>query len=118
MWEILAYLVMVTFVVIINTLISLILFITASKLWRVKKQLTILADSFVAIEIRAHNLLCRAPDSIYLCRRNISNLRKEKQLLELRIRQLQQIVSLLFFGRQMWRRYVRLSGATKNIGNG
>ena len=109
---------MVTFVVIINTLISLVLFTVASKLWRIKKQLAILADSFVAIEIRVNNLLSRAPDSISLCRNNIKNLRKEKQLLELRIQQLQQIVSLLFFGRQMWRRYLRFSASAKNISNG
>ena len=106
---------MVTFVVIINTLISLILFSVASKLWRIKKQLAIIADSFVAIEIRTHNLLCKAPDSIYLCRSKIDNLRKEKQLLQLRIQQLQQIVSLLFLGRQMWRRYLRFSLSAKTI---
>ena len=109
---------MVTAVVIINTLISLVLFSVANKLWRFKKQLTIVADCFVAIEISTHNLLCEAPDAIYLCRNNIKNLRKEKKLLELRIKQLQQIVSLIFLGRQIWLRYLRFSASAKNIGNG
>ncbi len=104
---------MVTFVVIINTIISLILFSAANKLWRIKKQLAIVADCFITIEMSSHKLLCKAPDAIYLSKNNISNLRYEKQLLQLRIQQLQQIVSLIFFGRQIWCRYMQFSASAK-----
>lgn len=106
---------MVTFVVIINIIISLILFSAANKICRIRKQLRILADCFVAIEISTHNLLCEAPDAIYLGHHKISNLRKKKQLLQLRIQQLQQIISLIFLGKQMWRRYLQFSSPAKTI---
>ena len=106
---------MVTFVVIINIIISLILFSVANKLCRIRKRLAILADCFVVIEISIHNLLCKAPNAIYSGSHKISNLRKKKQLLQLQIQQLQQIISLVFLGRQMWRRYVQFSSPAKTI---
>lgn len=106
---------MVTFVVIINTIISLILFSAANKLWRIRKQLAIVADCFVTIERSTHKLLCKAPNAIYLGKDNISNLRYENQLLKLRIQQLQQIISLISLGRQIWCRYRQFSVSAKTI---
>ncbi len=106
---------MVTFVVIINTIISLILFGAANKIWLMKKKLTIVADCFVAIEISTGKLLNKTPHTICLGKDRISNLRYKHQLLQLRIQQFQQIISLIFLGRQMWRRYLQFSSPTRSI---
>ncbi|WP_153009504.1 hypothetical protein [Mastigocoleus testarum] len=80
-----------------------------------KKKLTIVADCFVAIEISTGKLLSKTPRTIYLGKDRVSNLRYEHQLLQLRIQQFQQIISLIFLGRQMWRRYLQFSPLTKSI---
>ncbi|MFN6535475.1 MAG: hypothetical protein RM021_003775 [Nostoc sp. EkiNYC01] len=96
---------MVILVVIINTFISLILLYCAWQVWQLKQRLACIADSLTAYEICTHGTLDKAPENIYLSQQNISNLRQRNQALQIQIQQVQQIISLILLGRQIWQRY-------------
>ncbi|QIR38442.1 hypothetical protein HCG51_18185 [Tolypothrix sp. PCC 7910] len=95
---------MVTVVVVLNTLISLILLYVAWRVWQLKREISILADRFTHYERCCHAVLYTAPEKISTAQQNIYNLRQGNQRLEEQIQQVRQIVSLLFLGRQVWRR--------------
>jgi len=98
---------MVILVVVINTLISLILLYTAWRVWQLKQQLAHIADKLTAYKSCTHTVLDQAPENIYLSQQNIYNLRQKNQALQTQIQQVQQILSLLLLGRQIWQRYFR-----------
>jgi hypothetical protein len=98
---------MVKLVIVINILISLMLFYAAWRLWRLRQLLANAANALLAAERSTNVVLTKAPDFIYLRQRNISNLRLRNQVLELQIQQIQQLLSLLFFTSQLWQRYFR-----------
>ncbi|MBD0303726.1 MAG: hypothetical protein ICV85_16630 [Tolypothrix sp. T3-bin4] len=91
---------------------SLMLFYAAWRMRQLKQQLSIIANTLTAYERRSHALLYQAPETIYFAQQNIYNLRQGNQSLELQIQQVRQIVSLLFLGRQVWRRSFRRLGFT------
>ncbi|WP_138497698.1 hypothetical protein [Nostoc sp. PA-18-2419] len=96
---------MVIIVVIINTLISLLLLYVAWQVWQLKQQLASIADRLTAYESSTHATLYKAPENIYLSQQNIYNLRQRNQVLQIQIQQVQQIISLILLGRQIWQRY-------------
>jgi hypothetical protein len=103
---------MVTVVVVLNTLIALMLLYVAWQVWKLKQKLGIVADKLAAYERCSHAVLYAAPEKIYLAQQNIYNLRQRNQNLEVQIQQVRQIISLLFLGRQIWRRSFRSSVST------
>ncbi|MFN6496646.1 MAG: hypothetical protein RMX65_006505 [Nostoc sp. DedQUE01] len=96
---------MVILVVIINTFISLILLYVALHVWKLKQRIASVADILTAYEICTHATLYEAPENIYLNQQNIYNLRQRNQALQIQIQQVQQIISLILLGRQIWQRY-------------
>lgn len=98
---------MVILVIVINTLISLTLLYVAWRMSQLKQQLAHIADKLTAYESCTHTVLDQAPENIYLSQQNIYNLRQKNQALQMQIQQVQQILSLLLLGRQIWQRYFR-----------
>lgn len=96
---------MVTVVVIINTLISLILFYITWRVWKLKQRLGRIADRLIVAERRTHAVLDRKPEAIYQGQQNIHNLRQRYLLLQLQLQQARQIFNLLFVGAQVWRNH-------------
>ncbi|MBD2201386.1 hypothetical protein H6G33_02050 [Calothrix sp. FACHB-1219] len=97
---------MVTLVVVINTLISFLLFYIAWRVWKFKRILRLISDTLTNYEKCSHALLYTAPEKIYCLQQNIHHLRQGNQRLELQIQQIRQIMSLLILGRQIWQRYL------------
>jgi hypothetical protein len=110
---------MVILVVTINTFISLILLYVALQVWQLKQRLASVADTLTAYEICTHTTLHEAPENIYLNQQYIYNLRQRNQILKIQILQVQQIISLIVLGRQIWQRYFRrphlTSAKTRNF---
>ncbi len=98
---------MVIIIVIINLIISLTLLYLAWQVWQLRLKISTIANWLLGIENTVHLLLYQAPETIGITQKNIHNLRTRKQALDLQIQQLQQILSLLILGRQVWRRYFR-----------
>ncbi|MCW5313287.1 hypothetical protein GTQ43_05525 [Nostoc sp. KVJ3] len=109
---------MVILVIFVNTLISAILLYVAWRVWQLKQQLAYIADRLTLYEICTHAALNKAPENIYLSQKNIYNFRQRNQTLQMQIQQMQQIISLLLQGRQIWQRYFRrleLTSGKRNI---
>ncbi|BAZ28890.1 hypothetical protein NIES4074_13250 [Cylindrospermum sp. NIES-4074] len=95
---------MVTLVVVINTLVSVILFYVAWRVWKLKGVLAFIADRLTAYERATHAALKNAPENIYSGQQEIYDLRQSNQQLQAQIQQVQQIISLLLLVRQAWQR--------------
>ncbi|MBD2458704.1 hypothetical protein H6G80_32160 [Nostoc sp. FACHB-87] len=109
---------MVTVVVIINTLISLLLFYVAWQIWQIKGRIAWITDRLTAYEQCSQNLLSQAPQNLDISQQNIRNLRLGNQSLQLQLQQVRQIVSLLLLGQRLSKRYIRQShsfGRTKTV---
>ncbi|MFN6483365.1 MULTISPECIES: hypothetical protein [unclassified Nostoc] len=96
---------MIILVILVNTLISLVLLYVAWRVWQLKQQLAYIADKLTTYESCTHTALNKAPENIYLSQQNIYNLRQRNQALQIQIQQVQQIISLILLGRQIWQRY-------------
>lgn len=92
---------MVTIVVVINILISLILFYCAWQLYNLRQKIARLTKIFTSCDRNSYALLYRRPEAIYLGKQNLSNLRQENQSLQVKLRQVKQILALIVFGRQI-----------------
>lgn len=96
---------MVTIVVTFNILISVILLYCAWLLCKLRQRLARLTNFFTKCDRNSYALLYRRPEAIYLGKQNLSNLRRENQNLQEKIRQVKQILALIVFGRQiLWNR--------------
>ncbi|MBD2295429.1 hypothetical protein H6G06_18610 [Anabaena sphaerica FACHB-251] len=97
---------MVIIVVLINILISLILFYIAWQVWKLKHKLRIIAERLNSYERATHTVLYTAPENIYTGQQQIYNLRQKHQNLKLQIQQVRQILNLILLGRKIWQRYL------------
>jgi hypothetical protein len=109
---------MMIIVVAINTLLSLVLFYVAWRVWKLKRKLKNITNTLIAAERSTHAVLYRAPNAIYVGQQSINNLRLRNQGLESQIQQIRQIFSLIAFGQQVWRRHFfrfrsRISSSSK-----
>jgi len=102
---------MVTLVVIINILISLLLFFIAWQVWRLKARIAFITERLTAYEKCSQTLLSQAPQNLNLSQQNIHNLRLKNQSLQFKIQQVRQIVSLLLLGQRVGQRYFRPSNS-------
>ncbi len=96
---------MVTIVVAINIVISLILFYCTWLVWQLRRRLVRLTKFFKNCDRNSYALLHRRPEAIYLGMQNLNNLRQRNQSLQVKLRQIKQILALVVFGRQiLWTR--------------
>ena len=93
---------MVTTVVVINTLISLILFYIAWRVWKLKQSIGCIADKLNAYERHTHAVLYKAPENIEISQQKIHSLRQGNEKLQVQIQQVRQIISLLLLGKRFW----------------
>ena len=98
---------MVIFVVAFNTLISLILFYAAWRIWQIKQRLSNIADALATAERSTHNVLYGAPGALSQCQQNVGKLRVAHRSLEVQIRKLKQAFSIIMLTQRIWRRYSR-----------
>ncbi len=96
---------MVTIVVSINIIISLILFYCTWQVWLLRRRLVRLTNFFKNCDRNSYALLHRRAEAIYLGMQNLNNLRQNNQSLQVKLRQIKQILALIVFGRQiLWTR--------------
>jgi hypothetical protein len=98
---------MVILVCIINTVISLILFYVAWRLWQLRRVLAGVANNLAVYERSTYAALHGAPAAISTGQRSIRNLRQRKEPLRLQVQRVRQVFSLLTIGANTWKRYGR-----------
>jgi hypothetical protein len=96
---------MIIFVIIINFSITLINLYLAVKIWQLCKRLNLIANKLDNCEILIHSLLSSAPQVLLTAHHNIYHFRQKYQLLQLQLKQIQQIIILLNWLYQAWRKY-------------
>lgn len=92
---------MVIIVVIINIIISLILFYCTWQVYKLRQRLALLTNFLTNCDRNSYALLHRRAEAIYLGKQNLNNLRQSNQSLQVKLRLFKQILALLVFGRQM-----------------
>jgi hypothetical protein len=96
---------MVTVVLIFNSLLALLCLYAAWQVCRLRGALANVADALVAAEYTTHRVLQNAPHHISKRQACAYQLRRDYYHLTLQIHKLQQILTLLGFGRVLWQRY-------------
>ena len=92
---------MVTIVVVINIMISLILFYCTWQVCKLRQRLALLTKFLTNCDRNSYALLHRRAEAIYLGKQNLNNLRQSNQSLQVKLRQFKQILALIVFGRQI-----------------
>ncbi len=105
---------MVTVVVVINTLISLVLFYVARRVWRLRRRITRIANILDSAE-RKTARLAGAPAQIIKGQQTLQRLRQKTQPLEVQVARVRQIVKLLVVGQQIWRQSLLWSKMRKRL---
>ncbi|WP_071517182.1 hypothetical protein [Geitlerinema sp. PCC 9228] len=107
---------MLVFVLVVNTLLSLLGFYLAWKIWQVGRTLGNVADTVARAERSTHNGLRQSPGAIALAEQGTGRLREKYRQLNWQLQQLQKIVSVLRNLQKFWqqrssrsRRYTRKS---------
>lgn len=93
---------MVTFVVLINVLISLVCFYVAWRIVKLRRQIARVTDKIIAAERRTYAVLNPAPRQILKGQRGALQLQERYQQLENRLQRLQQVLALLSLGLRVW----------------
>jgi hypothetical protein len=102
---------MVQVVIAINLLISLCCFFVAWKFWRLRRILRRVESVVLVMELYTYNVLRVGPNFFRLRQKRAAKLRKNYRQLQLQLRQLQQILSLLNLGLKIWFRFKKVSRA-------
>lgn len=95
---------MVTIVVGANLLIALVCLMMARQVWRLKCQLSALADTLIVWESNTHALLKGAPEAILQGQIGVYQLRQTLQQVQPQVQQLRQWTALIGIGRLLWQR--------------
>jgi hypothetical protein len=93
---------MLTFVVVLNVLISLICLYVAWQVWNLRRALRATADAVLLAERNTYKLLHGAPEAISQGQVGIAGARDGYQQLELQLQKFQQILMLLSLIQKVW----------------
>jgi hypothetical protein len=103
---------MVVFVVILNVLLGLGCLGVAYAAWLVRRKIASATSGILSVERSVDRILHPAPNAIFKAQRGSQSAREKYAKLEIQTQKMQQIVSLLSFGRILW---VRRGSARKRI---
>jgi hypothetical protein len=70
--------------------------------WKLKQWIGVIADKLNAYEVKTHAVLHTAPENIDISQQKIHSLRLGNQNLQAQIRQIRQIISLLWLVKRFW----------------
>jgi len=97
---------MVFVVVTINLTLALMLLYGAWRVRKLQRPVARLADVISRFERSTHRVLHRAPYAISKGQVGIYRLRQKQQQLEPQLQRIQQVLTLLGLGQQVWRRFL------------
>lgn len=95
---------MVIVVVVLNTLIALINFYIAWRVWKIRRTLAGVTKGILAAVSNTYNVLHPAPKAIYMGQKGTRTLRKQYQQYEIQLERLGQILALIRLGLGVWGR--------------
>lgn len=93
---------MLTFVLLINSLISILCLLVAWQLWNLRQRLAKITIAILAAEQSTYLVLHTAPNAIAKGQLGVHQLNSRYQSLEIQLAQIQQILVLLSFIQRIW----------------
>lgn len=93
---------MVTFVIVINVLISIVCFYIAWRVVKLRRRIAKFADKIIVAERRTYAVLHKAPPGILKGQWGTQYLQERYRQLEDRLQQLRQVLVLLTLGQKIW----------------
>lgn len=99
---------MLWLVIEINILISIFCFYLAWRIWRFRQILLQVEQTLSLIENCTDNILKKTPRFFTLRKQRVNRLRQLYQQLELQIKQVQQLMAMLWLLRTIWYRFNRI----------
>lgn len=106
---------MVTFVVVFNILIALINFYIAWRVWQLRRTIAGVATAILVADRNTYNTLHGAPNAIATGQKGTKAAREQYRQLEIQLQKLRQLLGLLNFAQQVWRRRSRQTRKSKSI---
>ena len=97
---------MIVLIILINLLITLLNVYLALKIWQLRQIIARITLVLVNCESYFKTLLFIAPQVIYQGQINLRHFQQRYRLIQLRLQQIQQVILLLNWSYQIWRRYV------------
>jgi len=95
---------MIVIVIIINILIALFNFYLAWRIWKIRPKIAGATKAILAADRNTYKVLHIAPKTIALGQKGSQAWRQQYQKLEIQLQQTRQILGLLSFGQQLWRK--------------
>lgn len=93
---------MVTFVIVINVLISIVCLYIAWRIVKLRRRIAKFADRIIAAERRTYAVLHKAPTGILKGQSGAQQMQARYQQLKNRLQQVQQVLVLLDVGQKIW----------------
>jgi hypothetical protein len=91
------------FVVSMNFLLGLICLLVARRIWLLRRQLTQISGSILAVEQYMYGLLYGAPPKLQRSKLSINHARYRYQGLESKVQQIQKFLALVTLGQTLWK---------------
>ncbi|GAB4233270.1 MAG: hypothetical protein Kow0049_16600 [Stanieria sp.] len=98
---------MFIFTIIVNFIITLLNLYLAVKIWQLRQKLSLITQELNKCEILIHSLLVTTPNFLIQNKNNLYHFRQKYQLLQLQLKQTQQIIIVLNWLYRAWRKYLR-----------
>ncbi|AFZ37614.1 hypothetical protein Sta7437_4137 [Stanieria cyanosphaera PCC 7437] len=95
---------MLIFTIIVNLIITLFNLYLAIKIWQLRQKLSLIAHELNNCEIFIHSILVTTPNVLIQNKNNLAQVRQKYQLLQLQLKQTQQIIIVLNWLYQAWRK--------------
>jgi hypothetical protein len=83
---------------------------TTRQVWRLKCQLSALADTLTVYESNIHAALYGAPEAILQKQLGVHQLRQTLQQIQPQVQQIRQLTALIGVGQLLWQRTLKVKG--------
>lgn len=106
---------MIAIVIIINILIALFNFYLAWQIWKIRRSIAGATKAILAADRNTYNVLHGAPKTIIVGQKGTKGLREQYQKLEIQLEKLGQVLGILNFTQQFWRKRARQNRQLKKL---
>lgn len=106
---------MIALVVIINILIALFNFYLAWRIWKIRRTIAGVTKAVLAADRNTYKVLHSAPKTINVGQKGSKTLREQYQKLEIQLEKLGQVLGILNFTQQFWRKRRKQTKQLKKV---
>lgn len=106
---------MIAIVITINIIIALFNFYLAWQIWKIRRSIAGATKAIIAADRNTYNVLHEAPKTIIIGQKGTNSLREQYQKLEIQLEKLGQVLGILNFTQQFWRKRTKQKKQLKKL---